>query len=65
MKDSKRARGKVAEKELRTVVNMNYPKGVSTEELERFWGEPTPEDTRWAESLRNRVAKIKCKPSVL
>jgi hypothetical protein len=46
--------------------NANYPPDdVSQEELERFWGEPTPEDTRWAESLRNRVAKIKYKPSVL
>jgi hypothetical protein len=50
-------------------INANHPpKDATKEELEaiaRFWGEPTPEDTKWAKSLSNRVAKEKSEPNVL
>jgi hypothetical protein len=33
---------------------MNYPEGVSDEEVREFWGSITPEDREWIKNLRNR-----------
>ena len=56
------------EKTLKTeqkVVNMNYPPSdVSQEELERFWGEPSPkEDEAWVKRMRAIKVKKRNQPS--
>jgi hypothetical protein len=59
-----RVNGKVAGKKHLKVLNMNHPKDVPPDVLERFWGEPTPEDAEFAENLRKCEAKKKFKPNI-
>ena len=58
--------GKKKNVKKRRVVNANHPPSdVSQEELERFWGEITPADRKWAMALRKRKVKKKIEPSIL
>jgi len=50
----------------RKLSNMNYPKGISEKEVERYWGDITPEDRKSAKvrlcgnARQRRVTPASC-----